>query len=60
MMKIAIKDLLKHVYPSCKVVVYEGGCEYVTNVGDYYNQVDDDEDCDDFAFYKNHLAIFIA
>lgn len=59
-MRIGIKGLLKHVYPSCNVIVYNDQCEYVTNVGDYYNVVDDDEYCDDFAFYENHLAIFIA
>lgn len=59
-----IKELLKHMYPSCKVKVYYSkdynGCydEYI--VGDYYDYVHDYEECDNWAMYKDCLAIFLG
>jgi len=59
-MMMQIKELLRHVYPSCQVIVYYDGNRYCTIVGDFLNTVDEDEYCDDFAFYKDHLAIFMG
>lgn len=53
-----IKDLLNHIYPSCKVIVYFDNDEVEYIAGDLYDSMGDYE-FSDWAMYKGHLAIFM-
>lgn len=54
------KEFLKHIYPSCKIRVFEFENELELLAGEYYEMVDDDETFNDFALYKDSLVLFIA